>query len=381
MAENQNTGVEHLLALARNKSRQSRSELIKAIDEFYSDDGTRLTQHDRTMMEDIIRALIHDVEMSVRRTLSIHFAKFSDAPRDLVVLLANDRIEVAHPILIRSEVLRDSELMEIVQHRTMEHQVAIAKRQTLSEQVSDALVKTDDTVVIETLLENPGARLSEETMENLVDKSREVESYQRPLVLRRDISPVLARKLYWGVSAALRVHLLEAYDLDADELDETMESVTKEILGDADTTEQEPARAKNSREKNQREGLIELLENGSVFEFLDRFTEISKLRQQLLRRLIFEPGGEGLAILCKALGLSAKEFGRIFIHFRSGRLGEKVTEQNETSTAITLFRSIEKRTAARILARWRRDQDYLNALRMVEERGPSRTSGARRSNP
>jgi hypothetical protein len=373
----QNHGMENLLALARIKSRKSRSELIEAIDEFYSGGGDRLTERDRMMMEDIIRTLIRDVEISVRQTLSVRLADRSDAPRDLVVLLASDEIDVAHPILIRSDVLRDSDLMEIVQQRTMEHQIAIAQRPSVSTRLSDGLVETDRPEVIETLLENPGAEFSQETMGRLIDSSREITRYQRPLTLRSDIPQPLVRKLYWGVSAALRVHLLDTYDLDPDELDDALESVTREILDESDAAGPAPAKPqgptpKGSPEKTDEAGLIQTMENGSVFEFLDQFTKVAKLRQQLLKRLMFETGGEGLAVLCKALGLSATEFGRIFLYFRGGRLGDKIVEEDEARTARAYFNKIEISDAIRTLKRWRRDQNYLDALRMVEESRPAR---------
>lgn len=378
MSDNETAEMEELLTLARSKSKESRSSLIKAINEFYSGEGNHLTERDRVMMEDIIRALLRDVEISVRQTLSKHFAKLPDAPRDLIVELANDEIEVAHPILIHSEVLHDRELMEIVQNRTMEHQIAIAQRPSVSTQLSDSLVETDNPTVIETLLENMGAKFSDRTMGRLIDGSKERTSYQRPLALRSDLSPQLVRKLYWGVSAALRVHLLDTYDLDPDQLDDTIESVTMGLLDEPGAGDPAPAKPEGPPEKIDRDKLIETLENGSVFEFLDQFTEVTKLRQQLLKRLVFEPGGEGLAIVCKALGLSATEFGRIFIHFRDGRLGEKIVESDEVRSARAYFHKVEKPTAIRILKRWRRDQGYLNALRMVEEDDPARSTRARR---
>ena len=156
--------LESLVKLARDKSRQSRSVLVVAINDLYSDEEQLLSDQDRAIMFDIIRRLIHEVEKSVRRTLAERLAERADVPEDLVLTLANDEIEVAHPILVNSEVLRDLELIEIVQHRTMEHQIAIAMRPKVSEQVSDALVETTNEKVITTLLSNQNAIISNRTM-------------------------------------------------------------------------------------------------------------------------------------------------------------------------------------------------------------------------
>ena len=100
----------------------------------------------------------------MRRTRTEKLAGRPDTPEDLVLTLANDEIEVAHPILLNSEVLKDPDLIEIVQHRTMEHQVAIAMRPKVSEQVSDALVETKNETIITTLLSNRNALISNSTM-------------------------------------------------------------------------------------------------------------------------------------------------------------------------------------------------------------------------
>ncbi len=216
--------LDELVRLARDKSQKSRTILVTTINDLYSDEEALLTEQDRAIMVDIIRQLIHEVEVSVRHTLAERLAEQGDAPEDLVVTLANDEIEVAHAILIKSEVLKDPELIEIVQYRTMEHQVAIAIRPKISERVSDALVGTDNEEVITTLLSNEGALISNTTMGHLVEQSGRVTGYQKPLVQRHDLPNELAKKLYWAVSAALRTHIVANFDLDPAYIDEDMEA-------------------------------------------------------------------------------------------------------------------------------------------------------------
>ncbi|MDP6603590.1 MAG: DUF2336 domain-containing protein [Rhodospirillales bacterium] len=77
--------------------------------------------------------------MPVRRIVSQQLANVPDVPEALVRLLANDDIEVAYPILVYSELLRDADLIEVIRHRTQEHQLAVAIRNEVSETVSNAL--------------------------------------------------------------------------------------------------------------------------------------------------------------------------------------------------------------------------------------------------
>jgi uncharacterized protein (DUF2336 family) len=362
--------LDELVRLARDKSQKSRSILVTTINDLYSDEEALLTEQDRVIMVDIIRQLIHEVEVSVRRTLAERLAEQEDAPEDLVVALANDEIEVAHAILIKSEVLKDPELIEIVQHRTMEHQVAIAIRPKLSEQVSDALVETDNEEVITTLLSNEGALISNTTMGHLVEQSGRVIGYQKPLVRRHDLSNELAKKLYWAVSAALRSHIVANFDLDPSYIDDDMEAAVNDVMGnEANPVRERSARPNSTKEicEQDLQVLVGLLRKGEISMFLDKFTSLSKLRLTLVRRLLFEPGGEGLAVACKGTGLDKATFVSIFIRFRQGRLGDKEVEAEELSRALSFFNQTSVDAARALMRRWQRDPEYLNALRQVEQ--------------
>ena len=119
--------VGDLLELARDKSIEGRTRMVAIVGDLFFDTQTVLTDRERGLMTDILRQLIHDVEMSVRKLLAQRLATEPFAPRELVVSLANDDYEVAHPILVESVVLQDIELIEIIRHRSLEHQLAIAR--------------------------------------------------------------------------------------------------------------------------------------------------------------------------------------------------------------------------------------------------------------
>jgi uncharacterized protein (DUF2336 family) len=366
--------LDELIKLARDKSQKSRSILVTAINDLYSDEDGLLTEQDRAIMVEIIRQLIYEVEVSVRRTLAERLAEQPNAPEELVLTLANDEFEVAHPILLKSDVLKDPDLIEIVQYRTMEHQVAVAMRANVSEQVSDALVETDNERVITTLLSNQNALISNSTMTDLVERSDRMPTYREPLVRRHDLPPVLAKKLYWAVSAALRKHIVANFDLDPSDIDEAMEAAVNDAMGiEGGPVSRQTASRDSAVElcDQDLQVLVGLLRKGEVPMFLDKFTSLSRLRLPLVRRLLFEPGGEGLAIACKGIGLDKATFISIFIRFRQGRLGDKEVEAEELSRALTFFTLTSPDAARALMRRWQRDPDYLNALRQLEQVEPA----------
>lgn len=201
--------MQDLLDLARDKSANGKSQLVQIVGDLFFEEERVLNERERTLMTDILRQLIQDVEISVRKALADRMAEESEAPSDLINILANDELDVAHNILLKSEVLQDLELIEIIQHQTFEHQLTIAMRDKVSEAVSEALVETGNTKVIKTLIENDSAQISDDTIETLVNASKTEEPLQEPLLNRPDISPRLAKRMYWWVSAALRKHIVE----------------------------------------------------------------------------------------------------------------------------------------------------------------------------
>jgi uncharacterized protein (DUF2336 family) len=111
-----------------------------------------LSERERTLTFDILKKMLHNAEMEVRRIIAEQLSDLPDAPRELITLQANDEIEVAFTILQDSAVLEDEDLIEVIRHRAKEHQLAIAARNTVSEAVSSVLVETGDGSVITALL-------------------------------------------------------------------------------------------------------------------------------------------------------------------------------------------------------------------------------------
>jgi uncharacterized protein (DUF2336 family) len=374
MTEPEQIDFNELLGLARDKSVEGRTRLVQIVGDLFFDTDTVLRETERTIMSDILRQLIHDVEMKVRQVLAERMASEAGAPRDLVSALANDQIEVAHPILTQSTVLQDMELVEIIEHRTFGHQLAIAMRETVSETVSDALIETGNVDIIKTLLENDSADISGKAMEYLVEQSEKIDDIQVPLVNRTDLGPDLAKRMYWWVSAALRKHIVEHYRIDEAELDDKIQDTIHDILGGPGDIDDTPLRkSQELAEKLQNakaitpQLLIQTLRQGEVILFEDLLSQVTGLRTKLIRRFVFEPGGEGLAIACRAAEIDKPDFASIFLLSRSARPGDKVVDPNEVSRVLNFFDRIGIETARKVVQRWHLDPNFLFALKQVDD--------------
>ncbi len=370
-------GIENLLRLARDKSAAGRAALLSTLTDLFGGGEEELSPRERTLMAEILRHLVHEVEVSVRRELADRLSILGNAPPGLIVALANDTIEVAHSILLQSPLLHDLELIEVIRHRTLEHQLAIAMREEVSEPVSDALVETGSEDVITTLLGNLGASISDSTLEQLVAESKSVERYREPIVKREDLPPRLARRMYWWVSAALREHILEHYDIDPTDLDDPIVEAVEAIAPggherDAQTIDKLAALADELVKDRDitPDFLVRLLRQGKIAFFEVLFARHIGLRLQLARRILYEPGGEAMAIACRATGIGKPVFASIFLLSRQARPGDKLVEPGEVSTVLAFYDRLGMENARRVLQRWRLDPEYLNAIRILDEAGP-----------
>jgi uncharacterized protein (DUF2336 family) len=365
-------GIDYLIRLARTKSAAARNELGSAINDLFLGKHDILSDTERELMNDILRHLIHEVEMSVRRDLAERLSHQPHAPHDLIKALANDQIEVAHSILSRSQVLHNLDLIEIVHHRTLEHQLAIAMRDSVPEDVADALVGTGQGDVIAALLENPNSKISRTTMEYLVDQSKRIDRFHNPLVARPDLGPDLAKKMYWWVSAALRQHIVENFDVDTADIDNTIESTVMDALRAAESDD--PSKSKpfeladrlNEAKAITPELLIQVLRQGEINLFEALLVKLTGIRLTLARRVIFETGGEGLAVACRAVGIERREFAVIFVLSRRAHPGAKPVGPAEVAAVLDFFDRVDAATATAVLQRWRRDPGYLDSIRRIE---------------
>ena len=101
----------------------------------------------------------------------------------------------------------------------------------------------------------------------------------------------------------------------------------------------------------------------SLFEAL--FARLVGMQKTLVRRFVLEPGGESLAICCRAANLYKADFTSIFLLSRSARPGEKLVDPGELSNAVAFFDRITTDTARKVVHRWHLDPDYLDALKKL----------------
>ncbi len=216
--------------LLEDPSAEIRSRTAHKVAAGYGDGG--LTKRERAIAEDIFKVMVRDVEVQVREALSVNLRNCTFVSRDIARALAEDVDSVALPMLQFSAVLSDDDLVEIVNKHGPTKQKAVAKRETVSEVVSDALVDVGDAEVVSTLMSNAGARIGEPTMEKALDKHGESVKVSQTMALRPELPISVAERLVSMVSDSIRDHILKSHDLPTETItDLIVQSREKATIG------------------------------------------------------------------------------------------------------------------------------------------------------
>jgi uncharacterized protein (DUF2336 family) len=182
---------------------------------------------------DIFRILLKDAERKIRRTLAEHLSRSPNVPHDIVWKLAHDDPEVAAPVLQYSHALTEADLVAIIKStREVLKLCAIAKRDTLSEQVSDSLIETHNEQVLQDLFQNKGAKIAERSLVESWKYISSNRSFLETLVHRGALPLTIAEKIYNLVSDDLKHQLVRQYKLNAPVAQKTTHDAREwEMLG------------------------------------------------------------------------------------------------------------------------------------------------------
>ena len=140
-------------------------------------------------------ALLDDRHVEVRRALAEAFAASCRAPRALVVALANDRSEIAAPLLARSPLLTDAELVDAVAAGDGVAQCALARRPFLGPGPVGALAEVGTRDARLALINNPSAGLGRRTLHSLFERFGDDAEVRRALASRADLPAALKAEI------------------------------------------------------------------------------------------------------------------------------------------------------------------------------------------
>ena len=156
--------------------------------------GCSLTYSERqaAIVNGVMSRLVERIDRRALLELSGRLATADNAPASVIGRLSNDNdIAIAGPVLEKSNVLTDDNLVAVAKIKSQDHLLAIAGRKTISEIVTDVLVDRGNADVARKLVTNLGAAFSERGFVKVVHGARGNEALVAALIARKDLPPEL----------------------------------------------------------------------------------------------------------------------------------------------------------------------------------------------
>jgi uncharacterized protein (DUF2336 family) len=200
-----NGALQLLADIENTRDDDKRRTLLRQACDLFDTTKDSLSKAEAEIFDDILDSLTKRVDATMRGEVSQRIAVNGGLLRDTVRTLAlDDEIDVARPVLEKSDSLSDETLVEVAQNKGQAHMAAIALRPSLTESVTDTLVELGDNSVLRTVAGNAGAKFSNPGMSKLTDRAREDETLQMAIAERADISPAQMERLVDIATATVR---------------------------------------------------------------------------------------------------------------------------------------------------------------------------------
>src|SRR4051812_11884934 len=183
--------VRQFLQWVRHAPPGERAEATSALARAYL--HSDLSTDDLAAAEGAMIMLLDDPSPLVRRALSEVFASAQKAPRVVVHALAADQPEIAIPVLARSPLLTENDLIDLIATVHPDAQVAIATRALLQRSLAAAIAEVGSAQACLALLENFDADIACFSIDRMIERFGHLAPIRENLLARADL-PMATRQ-------------------------------------------------------------------------------------------------------------------------------------------------------------------------------------------
>jgi len=338
--------------LAREKSSEKRRELLNRITEMFLSGAENHSDRESALYAEVALQVLDEITADDRAEYSDTVAHETRVPGDVVRRLADDEISVALPVLVRSPVLSDEDLVRVARSSSQEHLQAISIRDKLSESVTDALVERGDRRVVCSVTINPGARFSDSGLTRITEQSADDEEMRSNLLGRSDLRAQLVEKVLPLVSGdyseKLRGMIETADDALIDRVVDTAETTVENERSNAARRRLETRMILKELKSGLRrtdDVLVYLSDQGRITDIVAVLGRLTDMADNVVSNVMFKSDNEPVAILVRAAGASQAGFKAI----QSLRAQKLHLPQSHLDRGMRNFAELDAATAKRSL--------------------------------
>jgi len=324
-----------------------------------------LSADDRAAAEGAMIMLLDDPSPLVRRALAEVFASSQNAPPVIIDALAADQPHIAVPVLARSPLLLEADLIDLVATGHPEAQTAIATRPMLPRSIAAAVAEVGSAEACLALLENADADVAPFSIDRMVERFGHLSAIRENLLARDNLPMATRQALLSKLSQTLAGFVSSRHWLGSEHAEyaakDACEKATVALA--ADTPYDELADlVRHLRNSGQLTAgmILRGLLSGNVVLFEEALAELSEVPLDRVTSYIHDKNLSGFHALYRQAGLpdgAYPAFGEAIAAMREGAL------RGGQGNAARLKRPMVERVLAGCTAEPGADESLLALLR------------------
>ncbi len=304
---------------AEPKSR-ARQALLKRLADVVCLPASRVNAFERSVVGDLLVEMLAMASPSERARVAHRLAPLSELPDSVLRLLLRDEPEVAAPLIEQCAALTEADLVDAVRDTGHAHHLMIARRRGIGEVVCKALIETREPEVVLGVLANPTARLTPSSVEIVVGLSQNEPRLCVPLLRRSELRPSGAYVMFWWCGPDERRTIVQRFGVSREVMQEVAEDVfamaaaenwsdplSRKALQFIERRQRNRAAIEKSPFDSLEHALATAAETGMSREIASEIAYLSGIKPLTGAKILSDPGGEPLAILCKATGCTRND--------------------------------------------------------------------------
>jgi uncharacterized protein (DUF2336 family) len=299
---------------------RARHALLKRLADVVSLPASRINAFERAVTGDLLVEMLRLASPGDRRRVAQRLAPLAELPNALARMLLRDEPAIAGLLIEQCASLSDADLVACARDTGPEHRFLMASRRSLSEVVTETLLSFGESHVIEAVLRNNTARLCQTAVEGVVSLSRQEPQLCGHVLKRPELRPSGAYVMFWWCGPEDRRTILQRFAVSR----EVMQEVAEDVFAmAADENWQDPVSRKalqfiERRQRNRaaiskspygglEQAVAAAAAGGLNREVATEIAYLSGIKPITGAKILGDPGGEPLAILCKATGLGKND--------------------------------------------------------------------------
>lgn len=308
-----------------SQPQRARRALLRRLADVVSLPASRINVFERAVVGDLLIDVLRPAPVEERRRVAQRLSPLGELPDVLKRFLLRDDPSVARPLLEDCAALSDADLVACARDAGQAHRLLMAARRGLSEVVTETLMSFGEEPVIAALLRNETARLSQPAIEGVIALSRAAPLLCVLLLRRPELRPSGAYVMFWWCGPDERRIILQRFAVTREVMQSSVEDVfamaaaegwsdpvARKALQFIERRQRNRAAVAKSPYADLEAAVAAAGAGGLTRDLVSEIGYLSGIKPLTSAKIMGDPGGEPLAILCKATGLSRRDLTRLW---------------------------------------------------------------------